>query len=211
MTPPTVNAYYDPSLNEMVFPAGILQPPFFDKRFAAAVNFGATGAVIGHELTHGFDDEGSQFDGTGNLRNWWSDATGKLFEEQTKCVVDQYSAYEARPRRQAQRRAHRRREHRRHRRRQARATPPTARPQGRHGQRSAPAATPRTSSSSSPSARPGARRSAPRSLRDDGQDQPPLPARFRVNGVLANIPQFAEAFSCKAGTPMHPAKTCSVW
>ena len=97
MTPPTINAYYDPSLNEMVFPAGILQAPFFDKRFAAAVNHGSIGAVMGHELTHGFDDEGSKFDGSGNLRNWWSDATSKLFKEQTRCVVDQYSAYEAVP------------------------------------------------------------------------------------------------------------------
>src|SRR6185369_13236181 len=84
MTPPTVNAYYDPSLNEMVFPAGILQPPFFAKSFPHAVNYGSTGAVMGHELTHGFDDEGSQFDGSGNLRNWWSESTGKLFKDQTK-------------------------------------------------------------------------------------------------------------------------------
>ncbi len=97
MTPPTVNAYYDPSLNEMVFPAGILQPPFFDKAFAPSVNYGATGAVMGHELTHGFDDEGSQFDGSGNLRNWWSEATSKSFKEQTQCVADQYGAYEALP------------------------------------------------------------------------------------------------------------------
>src|SRR5262249_17750530 len=82
---------------EMVFPAGILQPPFFDKLFAPAVNFGATGAVMGHELTHGFDDEGSQFDGTGSLRNWWSEATAQLFKEQTKGVAEQYRAYEALP------------------------------------------------------------------------------------------------------------------
>src|SRR5262249_51908325 len=78
-------------------PAGILQPPFFDKKFIPAVNYGATGGVMGHELTHGFDDEGSQFDGAGNLRNWWSESTGKLFKEQTKCVVDQYAGYEAVP------------------------------------------------------------------------------------------------------------------
>src|SRR4029078_5308632 len=97
MSPPTINAYYEPPLNEMVFPAGILQPPLFDRRFIAAVNFGAMGSVMGHELTHGFDDEGSQFDAAGNLRNWWSESTGKLFKDQTKCVVDQYSGYEAVP------------------------------------------------------------------------------------------------------------------
>src|SRR5262249_15606732 len=80
-----------------VFPAGILQPPYFSKTFIPAVNFGATGAAMGHELTHGFDDEGSQFDGAGNLRNWWSDATGKLFKEQVKCVQDEYARFEAVP------------------------------------------------------------------------------------------------------------------
>ena len=72
MTPPTVNAYYDPPLNEIVFPAGILQPPFFDERGADAVNYGGIGMVMGHELTHGFDDEGRQFDAKGNLKDWWT-------------------------------------------------------------------------------------------------------------------------------------------
>ena len=77
MTPPTVNAYYDPQLNTVNFPAGILQPPFFDKTMGDEVNFGAVGAVIGHELTHGFDDEGRQFDPNGNLRDWWTEGRRK--------------------------------------------------------------------------------------------------------------------------------------
>ncbi|HEY6462202.1 MAG TPA: M13 family metallopeptidase, partial [Polyangiaceae bacterium] len=98
MTPPTVNAYYDPSMNEIVLPAGELQPPFFSKDFYAPVNIGDEGAnTIGHELTHGFDDEGSQFDGDGNLRDWWTKETKAKFDEATKCVQDQYSQYDAVP------------------------------------------------------------------------------------------------------------------
>ncbi|MFS8065870.1 MAG: M13 family metallopeptidase [Byssovorax sp.] len=210
MTPPTINAYYDPSLNEMVFPAGILQPPFFDKRFAAAVNHGATGAVMGHELTHGFDDEGSKFDGSGNLRNWWSDATGKLFKEQTKCVVDQYSAYEAVPG------VHLNGEL-------------TA------GENIADIGGIALAYSAYRNVRKDAKdrfsaggytedqlfflsfgqtwcqKVRPEVLEMMARTNPHSPARFRVNGVLVNTPQFAEAFSCKPGTPMRPAKTCSVW
>jgi putative endopeptidase len=94
MTPQTVNAYYDPTKNEIVFPAAILQPPFFDMKADDAVNYGAIGAVIGHEISHGFDDQGSQFDGEGRLRNWWSDADRKAFEAITSKLVAQYDAYE---------------------------------------------------------------------------------------------------------------------
>ncbi len=97
MTPPTVNAYYNPNLNEIVFPAGILQPPFFDPKADDAVNYGGMGAVIGHEMTHGFDDQGRQYDEVGNLRNWWSDASAKAYDERRKVVVAQYSAYEPLP------------------------------------------------------------------------------------------------------------------
>src|SRR5262249_47598384 len=91
MTPPTVNAYYDPSMNESVLPAGGPQPPFFSRDFYAPVNIGDEGAnTVGHELTHGFDDEGSQFDGKGNLRDWWTKETKERFEAATKCVQDQY-------------------------------------------------------------------------------------------------------------------------
>ncbi len=93
MTPPTVNADYDPQRNDINFPAGILQPPLFSALSDAAPNYGDTGATMGHELTHAFDDEGSQFDAQGNLRNWWTDADRKEFEQRAQCVVDQYSGY----------------------------------------------------------------------------------------------------------------------
>ena len=97
MTPQTVNAYYNPSLNEIVFPASVLQPPFFDPNADDAVNYGAIGAIIGHEISHGFDDEGSQFDGTGNLRVWWTPADRERFEAKTKALVAQYSAFSPLP------------------------------------------------------------------------------------------------------------------
>jgi putative endopeptidase len=97
MTPQTVNAYYDASLNEIVFPAAILQPPFFDVSADDAVNFGAIGAIIGHEISHGFDDDGSKFDGDGRLRDWWTDADRKAFDAIGERVVAQYAAYEPIP------------------------------------------------------------------------------------------------------------------
>ena len=93
LTPQTINAYYNPELNEIVFPAAILQPPFFNAQADDAVNYGAIGAVIGHEISHGFDDQGSQYDGNGNLRNWWTDADRQRFGEKTKALIAQYSAY----------------------------------------------------------------------------------------------------------------------
>jgi len=94
MTPPTVNAYYSPTMNEIVFPAGILQPPFFDAKADDAVNYGALGFVIGHEMTHGFDDSGSQFDAEGNLKNWWTEADKQAYQSRADLVVKQYDAYE---------------------------------------------------------------------------------------------------------------------
>ena len=93
MTPPEVNAYYDAQLNEIVFPAGILQPPFFDPKADDAVNYGAMGAVIGHELTHGFDDEGRKFDARGNMSDWWTAEDAKNYEARAKCVESQFAAY----------------------------------------------------------------------------------------------------------------------
>ena len=95
MTPPTVNAYYSSSFNEIVFPAGILQPPFFDKTMDDAINFGGAGLVIGHELTHGFDDQGRKFDPQGNLKDWWTEQDGKEFEKRASCVADEYSTFVA--------------------------------------------------------------------------------------------------------------------
>jgi predicted metalloendopeptidase len=207
MTPPTVNAYYDPSMNEMVFPAGILQPPLFDRRFAPAVNFGGMGAVMGHELTHGFDDEGSQFDGAGNLRNWWSEATGKLFKEQTKCVVDQYAAYEALPG------VHLNGEL-------------TA------GENIADIGGLKLAWNAHQKARGEAYAAdgftedqvfflsygqswcdkiRPELLETLAKTNPHSPSRFRVNGAVSDVPVFAEVFACKEGAPMRPAKACSVW
>ncbi len=97
MTPPTVNAYYNPNRNEIVFPAGILQPPFFDPKADDAVNYGGIGAVIGHEMTHGFDDRGRQYDAVGNLRDWWSPESAKAYIERSKAIVAQYSGYEPLP------------------------------------------------------------------------------------------------------------------
>jgi putative endopeptidase len=97
MTPPTVNAYYDATMNEIVFPAGILQPPFYDPKADDAVNYGGMGAAIGHEITHGFDDEGSQFDAKGNLREWWTKEDRKNFDERASCVRKQFDGYEVEP------------------------------------------------------------------------------------------------------------------
>jgi putative endopeptidase len=97
MTPQTINAYYNPELNEIVFPASILQPPFFDANADDAVNYGAIGAVIGHEISHGFDDQGAQYDGDGNMRNWWSTEDNKKFGEKTKVLIKQYGSYSPLP------------------------------------------------------------------------------------------------------------------
>src|SRR5947208_8019917 len=97
MTPPTVNAYYNSNMNEIVFPAGILQPPFFDPKADDPVNYGGMGAVIGHEMTHGFDDQGRQFDEVGNLRDWWSKQSAEEYDRRRKAVVDQYSEYQPLP------------------------------------------------------------------------------------------------------------------
>jgi len=97
MTPPTVNAYYSPQMNEIVFPAGILQPPFFDLSADDAVNYGAIGVVIGHEIGHGFDDQGAKYDGAGNLRNWWTNDDKREFEKRTGCVIDQFNSFDVQP------------------------------------------------------------------------------------------------------------------
>ena len=97
MTPPTVNAYFSPTDNEIVFPAGILQPPFFDPRLDDAVNYGATGGTIAHEITHGFDDQGRKFDAEGNLKEWWTKEDEEKFMSRAKKVVDLYGSFEVLP------------------------------------------------------------------------------------------------------------------
>jgi putative endopeptidase len=215
MTPPTVNAYYSAQLAEIVFPAGILQPPFFDRSADDAVNFGGIGAVIGHELTHGFDDQGRKFDGKGNLTDWWTDADAKAFEERASCVADQYSGYSPVN------------------------DPKTGQPAHLNGRltlgenlgdnggvRVAYMALmntlkgkPRTEVAGfTPEQRfflgfaqvwcqnATDAESMQRILTD-----PHSPGAFRANGTLSNMPEFAEAFSCKPGTPMAPVKRCRVW
>jgi predicted metalloendopeptidase len=93
MTPSMVNAYYTPNKNQIVFPAGILQQPFFDNSFPYALNFGAMGVVMGHELTHAFDDQGREFDRNGDLAPWWNNATIERFQKRTECLIQQYSSY----------------------------------------------------------------------------------------------------------------------
>jgi predicted metalloendopeptidase len=97
MTPPTVNAYYSPLHNEIVFPAGILQPPYFDAKADDAINYGSIGSIMGHEMTHGFDDQGAQFDADGNLKNWWTPDDLKNFHERGECIVKEFDAFEVEP------------------------------------------------------------------------------------------------------------------
>lgn len=208
MTPPTVNAYYDPSMNEMVFPAGILQPPFFDRSATDAVNYGAIGMVMGHELTHGFDDEGRRFDAKGSLTDWWSAGSTKAFEEKSSCVARQYDGYVAvddlhlngkltlgenladlgglRLAFQAMKAA------------------------GTH--KSYGAVTPEKQFFYG-YAQSWCQKSREAYSRMLVTVDPHSPARFRVIGPLSNMKEFAEAFGCKAGAPMVRAETdrCEVW
>jgi endothelin-converting enzyme/putative endopeptidase len=209
ITPPTVNAYYDDQLNDMNFPAGVLQPPLFDPKMDDAPNYGNTGATIGHELTHGFDDEGRQFDAKGNLKDWWTKADAKEFEDRTKCISDQYSAY---------------------------TIVDNVKINGKltvgedaadlggtllaylawqgatKGQRLQPI------DGFTPDQRffigmaqwaCGDER--PESKRMNAITNPHSPNEYRVNGVVSNMPEFGKAFSCKAGQPMVRAHQCRVW
>jgi putative endopeptidase len=211
MSPPTVNAYYNPQINEIVFPAGILQPPFFDAEADDAFNYGGMGSVIGHEMTHGFDDQGSQFDSTGNLANWWSEADLKSFKERAQCVVDQFNSFEV------------------------------EKGLNQNGKlvagesiadlgglvvayaafQKAMEGKPRvTIDGFTPEQRffLGYARGWATNMRPELKrmlvtiDPHPL-AKFRVNGPLANMPQFAAAFQCKASDAMvrDEAKRCVIW
>jgi predicted metalloendopeptidase len=212
MTPPTVNAYYDPSMNEIVLPAGELQPPFFSREFYAPVNIGDEGAnTVGHEITHGFDDQGSQFDGKGNLRDWWTKQTKAKFDEATKCVQDQYSGYDAVPGVKLN----------------------GALTSGENiadigGVKLGYAAL-RTWERAHPEehrsvdgfadeklfflayAQGWCSKETPEYLEMLARTNPHAPARWRVNGPMADVPAFADAFQCAQGTPMRPATVCSVW
>jgi putative endopeptidase len=210
MSPPTVNAYYDPQRNQMVFPAGILQPPFYGINQGLAVNLGAIGMVVGHELTHGFDDEGSQFDAKGNLASWWTPSASEKFKAKIACVSEQYSAYEALPGLHVN---------------GALTLGENIADNGglklafeafRALRRGAKEQIVADGMSEEQQFFLGFAQGWCSAYRPDFermvvQTNPHSPPRFRVRGPLANLPQFAEAFSCKAGSPMRPKNACSVW
>jgi predicted metalloendopeptidase len=213
MTPPEVNAYYSGSFNEIVFPAGILQPPFFDKSMDDAVNFGGIGLVIGHELTHGFDDQGRKFDPQGNLRDWWTEQDGKEFEKRVSCVADEYSNFVA---------------------------VDTMKLNGRltlgentadnGGARVALMALEQMIADDKTGkegqkidgytpeqrfflgfGRVWCEKQRPEFLRMQVSTNPHSPGKYRVNGVVQNMPEFQKAWGCKSGQPMVAENACHVW
>ncbi len=212
MTPPTVNAYYDDSMNDINFPAGILQPPFFDRTQDDAVNYGHAGAVIGHELTHGFDDEGRKFDAKGNLDDWWTAADLKNFTTRTDCEVNEYNSFTAVDDVHVN----------------GKLTlgENTAdngglmlafmaylqRAKDNHLDVNA-----KVNGFTGPQrfyigfAQNWCQNTRPEQVREQVLQDPHSPDRFRVNGVVVNQPGFAPAFGCKQGAPMVPVNSCRVW
>jgi putative endopeptidase len=209
MTPPTVNAYYNPQVNDINFPAGILQPPLFDPKSDDAPNYGDTGATIGHELTHGFDDEGRQFDAHGNLRDWWTPEDGKQFDERASCISDQYSQYVA-------------------------VDDIKINGQLTLGENVADLGglmlayvawkneTRGQKLDSIDGFTPEQRffigygQSWCENTRDETKRiyatiDPHSPEKYRTNGVVSNVPEFQQAFHCKAGSAMVREKRCRVW
>jgi predicted metalloendopeptidase len=218
MTPPTVNAYYNPSMNDINFPAGILQPAFYDPHADLAVNYGHIGAVIGHELTHGFDDEGKKFDGKGNLADWWTAEDTKNFEAKTGCLVNQYGNFVAIPG----------------------ATPKddlhvngkltlgenTADNGGLvlaylayldRAQKDNLDIHKKLDGYTGPQrfyiafAQNWCENTRPDAVRAQVLTDEHSPDHFRANGAIVNQPGFAKAFGCKKGTPMVPTDSCRVW
>jgi len=212
MSPPTVNAYYDPSMNNINFPAGILQPAFYDKSAPNQVNYGHIGAVVGHELTHGFDDQGSQFDGNGNLKDWWTPEDKKQFNARTACIVNEYSGFVAVDNLHVN---------------GALTLGENTADNG--GIRLAYMAMEayaaqhninltKKMGSFTPEqqffigfAQNWCTNARPAFVRMLVQTDPHSPDQFRANGVVRNMPEFAHAFSCKKGAPMAPVDRCRVW
>ncbi|MGB7546161.1 MAG: M13 family metallopeptidase [Terracidiphilus sp.] len=218
MTPPTVNAYYDPSMNDINFPAGILQPPFFDPNIDPAVNYGGIGVVIGHEMTHGFDDEGSKYDGKGNLREWQTPADRKAFTERTGCEVKEYSGFVAAP---------------------AHGDAAEQRLNGEltlgentadnGGLRIAYQALLDTLAAEGKSidekidgyteaqryfigfAQVWCQNQTEQSARQSALVDPHSPGKWRVNGTVQNFDEFGKAFGCTRDQPMVPVNSCRVW
>jgi putative endopeptidase len=213
MTPPTVNAYYMPSMNDINFPAGILQPPFYDYSKDAAVNFGGIGVVIGHEMTHGFDDQGSKYDGHGTVREWQTPADRKAFTERTACVATEYGNFDAVP--GVKLNGH------------LTLGENTA---DNGGLRLAYMALMDTLAKEAPGTSPPeidgytpaqryflafgqvwCQNEREQNLRNDVLTDPHSPGMWRVNGAVQNFDQFGKAFSCKKGSPMYPENSCRVW
>ena len=211
ISPATVDAYYNPQMNDINFPAGVLQPPLYDAKVDDAPNYGDTGGTIGHELTHGFDDEGSQFNARGNLKNWWKEEDRKKFDERTKCVSDQYSSYVV-------------------------VEDVHINGELTKGEDVADlggeilayiawgAANAGKNLQPVDGLTPEQRffigfaqwdcaNERPEDQRVRVQTDPHSPPDFRINGVVVNMPEFAKAFSCRAGQPMVKAaeKVCKVW
>jgi putative endopeptidase len=208
MTTPTVNAFYSPQNNSINFPAGILQSPFFDPRRDIALNYGGAGAVIGHEMTHGFDDQGRKYDGNGNLRNWWTAADGAEFEKRAACIANEYSGFTA---------------------------VDDVKLNGRLtlGENTADNGGVRVALMALHDVLKGkeekidgfteeqrfflgfaqiwCENTMPQESRQRAFTDPHSPGRYRVNGTLQNSPEFQKAFSCQAGQPMVSANACMVW
>jgi endothelin-converting enzyme/putative endopeptidase len=212
MSPPTVNAYYDPSMNNINFPAGILQPPFYDHTAPQEVNDGHIGAIVGHELTHGFDDQGSQFDGYGNLKNWWTPEDKKQFDQRTECIANEYSSFVAVDNLHINgkltlgentadnggiRLAYM-------------AMEAYAQQHGIDITKTMGAYTPEQQFFIG-FAQNWCSNARPEFTRLLTNVDPHSPDRFRANGVVQNMPEFAHAFRCKAGQPMAPVHRCRVW
>jgi predicted metalloendopeptidase len=218
MTPPTVNAYYDPSMNNINFPAGILQPAFYDPKADIAVNYGHIGAVIGHELTHGFDDEGRKFDAKGNMSDWWTAEDAKKFESRTGCLVNEYGSFTA-----------------------VKGDKPAddVKVNGKLtlGENTADngglvlaymafvarakdegvGINKKIDGYTGPQrfyiafAQNWCENSRPEQVRNQVLTDPHSPDHFRANGAIVNQPGFADAFGCKKGSPMVPDSSCRVW
>lgn len=211
MTPPTVNAYYNGQMNDINFPAGVLQPPLYDAKMDDAPNYGDTGGTIGHELTHGFDDQGSKFDAHGNLREWWTKEDRQKFEERTRCIQDQYAQYVV-------------------------VDDIHINSKLTLGEDVADlggeilaymawkAATKGKDLQPVDGLTPDQRffigfaqwacdNERPEDMRVRALTDPHSPARYRINGVVVNMPEFGQAFSCKAGQPMVKPQdqVCKVW
>jgi putative endopeptidase len=210
MTPPTVNAYYNPLMNEIVFPAGILQPPFYDPKADDAINYGGMGAVIGHEISHGFDDEGSQFDPQGNLRNWWTADDRKNFDERATCVEKQFDAYEVEPGLHQNGKL------------------VLGESIGDLGGLAIAYAAYEKSLEGKPRpkdldgftpeqrfflgwAQVWGSNQRPEAARLQANTNPHPLARFRGNGPLSDMAAFAQAFGCKRGDPMVREQACKIW